>query len=204
MASFLEGTDNVPQQAFQQWNDPQGNKLIALNRDGTIYTSGFQLNGAAPLGHQLQGNGTIYADWAIAYGDMHVNSASITITIGATNTFVAIPNSLNSSDTFNVVFNGSNALTLNVSGVYLLVLSIAVQCATASQVVSATYAVNGTPSTNVLARSELIDANHSFCISCSDIQSFLAGQSITIVLENNTAIHNLTIENASLTLVRIF
>jgi hypothetical protein len=38
----LEGTGNVPQQAFVQYNDPHGNKLIALNRDGTIFsTSGM-------------------------------------------------------------------------------------------------------------------------------------------------------------------
>jgi hypothetical protein len=32
-----EGTTNVPQQAFQQYNDPYGNKLLALNRDGSIF-----------------------------------------------------------------------------------------------------------------------------------------------------------------------
>jgi len=44
--AFLEGAGNVPQQAFQQWNDPHGNKLIALNRDGTIDCLGLQ-GGAA-------------------------------------------------------------------------------------------------------------------------------------------------------------
>ena len=41
--SILEGAGNIPQQAFQQWNDPQGNKLIALNRDGTISCQGIIL-----------------------------------------------------------------------------------------------------------------------------------------------------------------
>jgi hypothetical protein len=31
----------TPQQAFTQWNDPQGTKLIALNRDGTIDAQGI-------------------------------------------------------------------------------------------------------------------------------------------------------------------
>lgn len=35
-----EGAGNIPQQSFVQWNDPQGNKLIAINRDGTIFANG--------------------------------------------------------------------------------------------------------------------------------------------------------------------
>jgi len=46
--AFLEGAGNVPQQAFVQYNDPQGNKLIALNRDGTIFASGVILGSVAP------------------------------------------------------------------------------------------------------------------------------------------------------------
>jgi hypothetical protein len=37
-----EGTNNIPQQAFTQWNDPAGTKLIALNRDGTIFSQGIE------------------------------------------------------------------------------------------------------------------------------------------------------------------
>ena len=43
--AIREGAGNVPQQAFQQWNDPQGNKLIALNRDGTIDCAGVNTGG---------------------------------------------------------------------------------------------------------------------------------------------------------------
>ena len=38
--TIQEGTGNVPQQAFTQWNDPKGTKLIALNRDGTVFAQG--------------------------------------------------------------------------------------------------------------------------------------------------------------------
>jgi hypothetical protein len=41
MAPIQEGSGNVPQQAFVQWNDPQGNKLAAINRDGTLFSQGF-------------------------------------------------------------------------------------------------------------------------------------------------------------------
>jgi hypothetical protein len=38
--SIQAGGGNIPQQTFEQFNDPNGNKLIALNRDGTILTQG--------------------------------------------------------------------------------------------------------------------------------------------------------------------
>jgi hypothetical protein len=54
--AILEGAGNIPQQAFVQYNDPQGNKLIALNRDGTIYSQGnmypdgtVQKTGSVPI-----------------------------------------------------------------------------------------------------------------------------------------------------------
>jgi hypothetical protein len=47
---ITEGTDNVPQQAFVQWNDPHGSKLVAINRDGTIFTQGLNFqNGSQQL-----------------------------------------------------------------------------------------------------------------------------------------------------------
>ena len=41
MTVLKEGTTNVPQQAFEQWNDPYGTKLIAINRDGSILCQGI-------------------------------------------------------------------------------------------------------------------------------------------------------------------
>lgn len=41
MSDILIGAGNVPQQAFEQFNDPQGNKLIAFNRDGTVFAQGI-------------------------------------------------------------------------------------------------------------------------------------------------------------------
>jgi hypothetical protein len=40
MAPIQEGSRNVPPQAFQQWNDPQGTKLVAIHRDGSVFTVG--------------------------------------------------------------------------------------------------------------------------------------------------------------------
>jgi hypothetical protein len=41
MAPIQEGSGNTPQQAFVQWNDPKGNKLCSINRDGTMTAQGF-------------------------------------------------------------------------------------------------------------------------------------------------------------------
>ena len=43
-----EGAGNIPRQSFVQWNDPQGNKLIAINRDGTIFANGGLLVNGVP------------------------------------------------------------------------------------------------------------------------------------------------------------
>lgn len=42
----------MPQQAFQRWNDPQGNRLISMNRDGSIFCQGvgFVVGGALLVG----------------------------------------------------------------------------------------------------------------------------------------------------------
>jgi hypothetical protein len=45
MAVLQEGTTNIPQQAFVQWNDPHGEELVAINRDGTIYCQGISIAG---------------------------------------------------------------------------------------------------------------------------------------------------------------
>ena len=37
MSDILLGAGNVPQQTFLQFNDPQGNKLVALQRDGSVF-----------------------------------------------------------------------------------------------------------------------------------------------------------------------
>jgi len=50
---FQEGSGNVPPQAFTQWNDPQGNKLIALNRDGTISCQGIILPSTVAQGSDV-------------------------------------------------------------------------------------------------------------------------------------------------------
>jgi hypothetical protein len=52
MSIIQEGSGNIPQQAFEQWNDPQGNKLIAINRDGTIFCqgAGFTIGGQTIAG----------------------------------------------------------------------------------------------------------------------------------------------------------
>jgi len=36
-----EGSNNIPQQAFVRWNDPQGNRLVSINRDGTVSVQGI-------------------------------------------------------------------------------------------------------------------------------------------------------------------
>lgn len=41
MHGFLLGTKDIPQQTFVKWNDPDGNLLAAINRDGTMTGQGF-------------------------------------------------------------------------------------------------------------------------------------------------------------------
>jgi hypothetical protein len=40
--AFLEGSGNVPPQAFQTFTDPQGNVVSAILRDGTFSGQGFR------------------------------------------------------------------------------------------------------------------------------------------------------------------
>jgi hypothetical protein len=56
MATIQEGSGNIPQQAFVRWNDPQGNLLAAVNRDGTIMCQGLV---ETPVNQQEQGGGGV-------------------------------------------------------------------------------------------------------------------------------------------------
>src|SRR5271157_3974344 len=119
-----------------------------------------------------------------SYADLHVFGASITITIGAQNTFVAIPSSLLSSDSLGFTLSGGNTQTCNDGGVYAITLHCTVQCASSNQLVSLTYGLNGAASSNVEGQSELVNASKPYCISCSDIQTLAKNDAITIMLAN--------------------
>jgi hypothetical protein len=47
-----EGSGNIPQQTFITWNDPLGNRLVSINRDGSIFCQGvgFNKNGSLLTG----------------------------------------------------------------------------------------------------------------------------------------------------------
>ena len=197
-----------------------GNKLIdcyagaagttpefSVSNTGVTNTAtGYQIGGAAPSNHHLVGNGTNYVDWTMLYADMHASSASITVTISGANTWVPIPTnaSLFSSDSLGITFSG-HTLTIPAggAGVYSFNLSCSVSCGSANQLVSMTYAIGGTASTEVNAQTELVNSGRAYCLTLSDINTQAAGDAITIVLENNTAANNLTVESCSITLVRI-
>jgi len=51
---LLSGTNNVPQQSFVRWNDPYGNELAAVNRDGTLYSQGIRTNPSSGVSGSLQ------------------------------------------------------------------------------------------------------------------------------------------------------
>ena len=141
---------------------------------------------------------------ASAYCDMHVIGASISIVVGAANTWYAIPNSLLSSDHLGWTLSSGNTLTCNSgAGTYAITLSATVSCGSANQAISLTYTQGGTASTNVQAACELVNSGRTYCLSCTDIQTFADGDTVTIVLQNNTAANNLTVVNVSMTLVRI-
>ncbi len=41
MSDILLGGANVPQQAFETYTDPLGNRIASINRDGTLFTQGI-------------------------------------------------------------------------------------------------------------------------------------------------------------------
>lgn len=138
-----------------------------------------------------------------AYADMHVFNGSISIVIGASNTWVAVPSGLISSDHKGFTLSGGNTQTCNDAGIYAFSLSVTLSCSSANQSISATYAINGTASPNVVGQAELVNAGKTYCVSCSDINVLNSGDAVTIVLQNNTAAHNLTAIAVSLTLVKV-
>lgn len=138
-----------------------------------------------------------------SYADMHCFNVSTTIVISAANTWVVVPSGLVSSDHKGFTLSGGNTQTCNDAGTYAFALSVTVQCGSANQNISMTYAVNGTASANVIAQAELVNSGRSYCLSCSDINGLNSGDAVTIVLQNNTAANNLTVIAVTLTMVKV-
>lgn len=137
------------------------------------------------------------------YGDMHGFNISIPINVSVINTWYPIASGLNSSDTLGITFDGSHTLTIAQQGVYKLTLSCSVECGAANQLLAFTYTINGTASTNVESQCEQVSSNRPISLYCSDINKFAAGDAITLVLGNKTAINNLTVLCCTLTIIRI-
>jgi len=59
MAPIKEGAGNVPPQALVKWNDPDGNPLVSINRDGTVTTQGVTYSdGTKQITASSGGSGT--------------------------------------------------------------------------------------------------------------------------------------------------
>jgi hypothetical protein len=83
MAPIQEGSGNVPQQAFVQWNDPKGTKLAAVNRDGSVFSTGYSTptnpNGTSLKFKIVRTNYTITdADVAEGYAEIIISVSPIT------------------------------------------------------------------------------------------------------------------------------
>jgi hypothetical protein len=85
MALIQEGSGNVPQQAFVRWNDPVGNELAAVNRDGTIFSQGVRFQDGTEQTTASSGGGSstirhVSVPYTITAGDSNNLFANIPVT----------------------------------------------------------------------------------------------------------------------------
>src|ERR1700677_3241963 len=66
-----------PPQAFVQWNDPQGNRLVSINRDGSVSAAGIMIGSVSPEANIV---GVQFAD-----GTIQTTAATGGIAIGLAN-----------------------------------------------------------------------------------------------------------------------
>lgn len=189
-------------------SDPGDNNLLA---DGTIQAVGaFGCNGktpASPTGSAVKSliDTGINTAPHLSYGSMYADESSITVSVAATNTYYRVDSGLSdggSSAAF--TFQNTKELKCIEAGTYMVHYSMSINCATNSQDLSGAVMVNSTAQLNTTSHQfNGSGASKNTVVTGHGIISLVANDLVRLSVANHTAIHDIVVEHANLTIFRV-
>lgn len=190
LGDMLLELNTVAGTAVSSLNGLIGAVTLSAGSGITITPSGNTLtiaaSGSAPL---------------VNYGNAYANSISQVVTVASAAVFYQVPGSLTTGPVNNFTFTGGNGLRANVAGLYFVSFSMSLLSGTANETLQGCLMVNGTAVPNIgTSETEASVANHPGCVSASGIITLALNDIVSLAVMNETAAHNITVTQASLTI----
>jgi hypothetical protein len=166
-------------------------------------------NADGSLGSLLQTDGSGNLSWIspqlFNYGSMYADNISQSVTISVADTPVQVGGGLTGGLTNNFTFQNSRELKCLVAGKYVVNWAMSVQSATASQEIEGGIMVGGTAQPNGNSHTETGNAGGSRpdTICGTAILNLAANDLVSLYVANHTAVHNIVVVHASLTIASV-
>lgn len=152
-------------------------------------------------------NGAATPDYTyplIHYGSMYGNEISESVTVSATDTYYDVDGSLSDGgSTAAFTFQSSMQLRCDIPGTYLVNWSMGIQAAAAAQDLSGGVGVDGAVKVNTIQHAYKATAAADCALSGTGIITLAANEVVTLMVANHTAVNNITVEHATLTLIKV-
>lgn len=141
-----------------------------------------------------------------AYGNMYaynLGPGGTTVTVSASDTWYEVGSGISGGTCSGFTFQNNKELKCVTPGIYLLVWSLSVECASANQEVEATIMKGGAAQTPFASHCELITANKPQTLCGNGIIALIADDLISLAVLNHTAGNNVVIDHINLSLHRV-
>jgi len=146
---------------------------------------------------------TVLYDRDVPFGEFYVDSASITVVIAATSTPTEITSGMLTGDTNLTTVGGGHYVQLERGGWYEIIWSLSINTSTARDEIRGGWMINGVAQGKGTSRTEITFANKPNAMSASTIKQLSPGDQISLFVANQSAIRNVVIKHATLTIKRI-
>ena len=142
-------------------------------------------------------------DRDVPYGELYATNASITVTVGAINTAYEITTGMTAGLTNLTEFGGDHYIKVSRSGMYLINWSISMDTAVGSEEIESGYMINGTAQSNGTAHTTVPAGNKGSNTASTALAMLDPLDEVSLFVRNHDAAHDIVVEHAALTLVRV-
>jgi hypothetical protein len=142
-------------------------------------------------------------DNALIYGTMYGDDIAQVVTVASANVVYAVGGGLSGGVINGMTFQNNSELRCNDAGLYLIIWSMSLRPANNGDTVSGTVMINSTGLHVCEGSAYFANANRPQSMGGTTILDLQANDVIRLAVENETAAHNITIDHASLTVVKL-
>jgi hypothetical protein len=135
-----------------------------------------------------------------AWGSMYQDDTGTVITVGATNTDYIVTG-MSAGILGNTTFQNAKELVIALAGVYQVNWSVSFTVASANQEIEGAVGVGGVRKASTSAHSKINTATDTTQFGGTGLLALIVGDLVQIVVRNETATTNISIEHANLSLV---